>query len=125
MDRQDLRQRLTDIQWRVTQESDTERPYSSPYTNLEEKGDYFCIVCNVKLFESVSKFNSHCGWPAFNTPALRGQIKEITDSTHGMQRVEVRCNTCDAHLGHVFNDGPPPSGIRYCINGASLNFIKH
>lgn len=124
MEKSDLRQRLSDIQWKVTQENDTERPYSSPYTNLKETGNYFCIVCNTKLFTSVAKFDSHCGWPAFSAPAVHEQIKELVDTTHGMRRVEVRCKTCDAHLGHVFDDGPPPSGIRYCINGASLNFIR-
>lgn len=124
MDKEVLKKRLTDVQWKVTQESDTERPFTHPYTDLTENGKYHCIVCNALLFNSIHKFHSGCGWPAFFAPASQYQIKEIVDSSYGMLRTEVRCRTCDAHLGHVFDDGPLPSGIRYCINGASLNFFN-
>jgi peptide-methionine (R)-S-oxide reductase len=123
-DKEALRKRLTEIQWKVTQESYTERPFTHPYTDLTEKGKYFCIVCSALLFTSTNKFHSGCGWPAFFDSVEKDNIKEVQDLSHGLERVEVRCFRCDAHLGHVFNDGPRPTGIRYCINGAAMNFIK-
>ncbi|CAG9332043.1 unnamed protein product [Blepharisma stoltei] len=123
-DKESLRKRLTPLQYKVTQESFTEYPFTSEYTDHHESGIYNCVVCGVQLFSSQSKFNSGCGWPAFDAPMDANQIKNLHDSTHGMQRTEVRCQNCDAHLGHVFDDGPTATGIRYCINGASLQFTK-
>ena len=123
METEILKQRLTDIQWKVTQEGATERPFSSEYTSLNDKGDYSCVVCGAKLFSSESKFDSGYGWPAFITPIQGARIKEFVDISNGIKRIEVRCEDCNAHLGHLFEDGTPPAGIRYCINGASLNFI--
>ena len=113
---------LTDIEYKVTQESATELPFSGKYWNHWEDGEYRCICCDEILFDSSKKFDAGCGWPSYSYPINPNILTEINDTSHGMIRTEVRCGQCNAHLGHVFNDGPKPSGLRYCINSASLRF---
>ena len=116
--------RLTPEQYRVTQTDGTERPFTGEYWNHDEPGLYVDVVSGEPLFSSDDKFDSHCGWPSFAKPLIDEHVNELRDTTHGMIRTEVRCHVCDAHLGHVFPDGPPPTGLRYCINGVALRFVE-
>jgi peptide-methionine (R)-S-oxide reductase len=108
-------------QYEVCRLSATERPFSGKYNATKTDGVYHCVCCTEPLFDSTTKFDSGCGWPSFYAPIGESAMTEIRDTTHGMIRTEVKCARCDAHLGHVFPDGPPPTGLRYCINSVCLN----
>ena len=113
---------LTEEQYRITQLCGTEPPFSHPYYYEKRPGLYRCVVCEAPLFDAAAKYESGTGWPSFFAPVSEDAVVEREDLSHGMRRTEVRCASCDAHLGHVFPDGPPPTGLRYCINGAALLF---
>ena len=111
---------LTPDQYRVAREQDTERAFSSEMCSIFEPGDYACVCCGTVLFDSKTKFESNSGWPSFDQPIKPNVVAYHKDESHGMDRVEATCSTCDAHLGHVFPDGPEPSGLRYCLNALAL-----
>ncbi|AEX52041.1 peptide methionine sulfoxide reductase [Rahnella aquatilis CIP 78.65 = ATCC 33071] len=115
-------EQLTEIQRYVTQEHGTEPPFSGKLLHNRREGIYHCVVCGSALFYSDTKYDSGCGWPSFYQPVHPDAIKYLTDKSHNMARVEIRCSRCEAHLGHVFPDGPKPTGERYCINSASMSF---
>lgn len=116
--------KLSPSQYRIMRQKGTEAPHSGAYCASHEAGKYACAGCHTPLFDSTIKFESSSGWPSFTQPISKNAIKYLRDTSYGMVRVEVQCNTCDAHLGHVFPDGPEPSGLRYCINSESLELIK-
>lgn len=121
IDDEDLRARLTPDQYRVTRCGATERAFTGPYWNEKRAGLYRCVCCGTPLFRSESKYDSGSGWPSFFAPVAAEAVGEKRDTSHGMVRTEIVCTACAAHLGHVFDDGPQPTGLRYCVNGNSLS----
>jgi peptide-methionine (R)-S-oxide reductase len=121
---EEWRQMLTPEQFEVARQKGTERAFTGKYWDLHDKGMYLCVCCGNELFTSETKFDSGCGWPSFYAPLDEARVENTTDNSYGMRRTEVTCSRCGAHLGHVFDDGPRPTGLRYCMNSASLNFVK-
>ena len=121
---EEWRRELTPEQFHVTREKGTERAFTGEYYKHKDEGAYLCVACGQELFSSETKYESGSGWPSFYEPAAPGSVEDTVDSSHGMARTEVTCSRCGAHLGHVFPDGPRPTGLRYCINSAALKFAK-
>lgn len=121
---QEWRDSLTPEQFYVCREKGTERAFTGKYYQHKDSGVYHCICCNAPLFTSDSKYDSGCGWPSFYEPVNDEAITEYRDTSHGMERIEITCSACDSHIGHVFPDGPEPTGLRYCVNSVSIDFDK-
>lgn len=121
---EEWKKKLSPEVYHIAREKGTERPWTSKYEESKEIGTYYCAVCGNALFKSDTKFESGCGWPSFYEPVTKGSVIYANDRTYGMNRTEVMCGRCNSHLGHVFEDGPPPTGLRYCINGVVLDFEK-
>ena len=119
---EEWRKLLTPEQYRILRDKGTDRPFSNKYNNNHDTGDYYCAGCGNLLFRSKNKYDSGSGWPSFTQPASEQALNNLEDSSHGMRRIEVICARCEGHLGHVFDDGPSPSHLRYCINSTSLDF---
>jgi peptide-methionine (R)-S-oxide reductase len=121
---EEWRQLLSPEQFAIARQKGTERAFTGKYWNLHEDGMYLCVCCGNELFNAETKYDSGCGWPSFYAPLDEAKVEATPDNSFGMHRTEVTCSRCGAHLGHVFDDGPRPTGLRYCMNSASLNFVK-